>query len=209
MKLISYVVRIDHGLAPNPFWGYCTLAVCTPNHVGIHAYKGDWVMGTSPNSRGNKLVYAMQISETLRFDKYFADPRFEKKKPNVRGSWRERVGDNMYYRNEEGQWVRHRTLHHLEPEFFVRDLKHPVVFISEYFFYFGSNAPAIPAEFQELIWRRQGCKSNHDPQVVRGFLSWLKANFGPGVLGHPTDNNEVHEASCSYVEAPAKGCNEI
>ena len=34
-RLCSYVVRHDKGLAPNPFWGYCTLAVCTPNHAGV------------------------------------------------------------------------------------------------------------------------------------------------------------------------------
>jgi Nucleotide modification associated domain 2 len=36
MKVYSYVVRCDTGFAPNPFWGYCTLAACTPNHMGIH-----------------------------------------------------------------------------------------------------------------------------------------------------------------------------
>ena len=30
-----YIAVLDTGLAPNPFWGYCTLAVCTPNHMGI------------------------------------------------------------------------------------------------------------------------------------------------------------------------------
>jgi hypothetical protein len=33
-KLRSYIVRVDTGLAPNPFWGFCTLALCTPNHQG-------------------------------------------------------------------------------------------------------------------------------------------------------------------------------
>ena len=30
MKLSAYIVSTDAGLAPNPFWGVCTLAVCKP-----------------------------------------------------------------------------------------------------------------------------------------------------------------------------------
>lgn len=30
MKLFSYIVTHDAGFAPNPFWGYCTLACCKP-----------------------------------------------------------------------------------------------------------------------------------------------------------------------------------
>ncbi len=81
MKLYSYVVRNDLGLAPNPFWGYCTLAVCTPNHMGVKAEKDDWIIGTSPVSQGSKLVYAMQIFERLSFEAYYADERFVKKNP--------------------------------------------------------------------------------------------------------------------------------
>src|SRR3569833_2727055 len=44
MKLCSYIVREDTGLAPNPFWGTCTLAVCTPNHQGSRIGVGDCVM---------------------------------------------------------------------------------------------------------------------------------------------------------------------
>ena len=196
MKLYSYVIRIDHGLAPNPFWGYCTLAVCTPNHMGIKARIDDWIIGTSPNYQGNKLVYAMKISEILSFDAYFADARFEKKKPDVRSSWRELVGDNMYYKDQLGKWIQHRTIQHLSPDLQRKDLKHPFVFVAEYFFYFGDHEVAIPNEFQELIWKRQGCKYNHDPQIVEGFLKWLKVNFDPGVLGNPKDNKDCQKTSC-------------
>jgi hypothetical protein len=46
MKLCSYIIKNDTGFAPNPFWGYCTLAACTPNHMGLHLYPGDWIIGT-------------------------------------------------------------------------------------------------------------------------------------------------------------------
>lgn len=196
MKLYSYVVKIDHGLAPNPFWGYCTIAVCTPNHMGVKAQVDDWIVGTSPNSQGNKLVYAMQVSEAIPFEKYYDDERFEKKKPNIKGSWQERCGDNMYYKNQQGIWAQHRTLLHRNDEAIKKDLKHPVVFVAKHFYYFGDKAVSIPSEFQELIWKRQGCKSNHFPEVVKRFLNWLSPNFESGILGYPKDNPEVPRASC-------------
>jgi hypothetical protein len=196
MKLYSYVVKIDHGLAPNPFWGYCTIAVCTPNHMGVKAQRGDWIIGTSPNSQGNKLVYAMQVSEAIPFERYYVDARFEKKIPNVKGSWRERCGDNMYFKNQQGEWAQHRTLHHRNHETIKKDLKHPVVFVAKRFYYFGDRAMTIPSEFQELIWKRQGCKSNHSLDVVECFLNWLSASFESGILGDPKDNPEVPRVNC-------------
>jgi hypothetical protein len=196
MKLYSYVVTIDHGLAPNPFWGYCTLACCTPNHMGIKAQKDDWIIGTSPNYRDNKLIYAMHVSEVLSFDTYFSDARFEKKKPVINGSWRQRVGDNMYYKGQQGQWVQHRTIQHPSPVLIKKDLKYPFVFIAEYFYYFGDKAIEIPIDYQDLIWKSQGCKCNHDPVIVEKFLMWLKVNFDPGVLGNPIDNNECQSKMC-------------
>ncbi len=89
MRLCSYVVKFDAGLAPNPYGEYCTLAVCTPNHMGIKLTKGDWIMGTETVARGNKLIYAMQVDEVLYFDTYYHDPRFETKKPATSGQSRD------------------------------------------------------------------------------------------------------------------------
>jgi hypothetical protein len=138
----------------------------------------------------------MQVSEVLRFDKYYTDPRFEKKKPNVKGSWRERCGDNMYYLTD-GEWKQHRTLHHRKSEMRNKDLKHPFVYIAEHFYYLGDKAVEIPAEYQGLIWKRQGCSSKHNSAIVEAFLVWLQGNFQAGVLGNPMDNEEVKECgSC-------------
>jgi hypothetical protein len=76
--LHSYVIKIDSGLAPNPFWGYCTLAACTPNHMGIKIQKGDWIIGTSPVSQDSKLVYVPEDSECLLFENYYANVRLKK-----------------------------------------------------------------------------------------------------------------------------------
>ncbi len=103
----------------------------------------------------------------------------------------------MYYKDEQGQWVQdHRAIYHRSPKLFEQDTKHPVVFISELFYYFGDKAISIPIDYHELILKGQGCKHNHDPEVVIQFLIWLKANFDAGIHGIPKDNKEAQELSC-------------
>ena len=51
MKLYSYIVARDFGFAPNPFYGFCTLATCKPK-IREHASVGDWVVGTGARSSG-------------------------------------------------------------------------------------------------------------------------------------------------------------
>ena len=112
MRLCSYVVKTDKGLAPNPFWGYCTLALCTPNHMGIKAENGDWFIGNSTIAKGNKLIYAMQVEEYLPFDQYYNDPRFKRKKPEINGTWRRQCGDNMYFKDRKDNWKQHPSKFH-------------------------------------------------------------------------------------------------
>ena len=85
MKLFSYIVTHDAGFAPNPFWGYCTLACCKPK-IRKTAQKGDWIVGLSPKAKGNKIIYAMQVEEILPFEKYFHDKRFADKIPKNYGT---------------------------------------------------------------------------------------------------------------------------
>ncbi|MCC7484242.1 MAG: hypothetical protein IT529_04575 [Burkholderiales bacterium] len=73
-KLYTYVMRHDAGLAPNPFWGWCTLAVCTPNHQGSRVEPGDWIAGFQDKSRGYRLVYAMEVAERIHMMRHFLRP---------------------------------------------------------------------------------------------------------------------------------------
>ncbi len=190
MRFCSYIMRVDSGFAPNPFYGYCTLAACTPNHSGVKLSKGDWIMGTEDINRGNKLIYAMEVDEVLNFNKYFNDKRFEAKKPTATGSWRSTCGDNIYYKDHHDQWTRVRSPHHNTEELFYKDTKNPFVFISKHFYYFGENAKIIESAYSSLIWTRQGCKCDHNLDVVRAFCDWLKANYRPGIHGIPIDRDK-------------------
>jgi hypothetical protein len=208
-KLYSYVVKVDKGFAPNPFGGHCTLAACTPNHQGVRAEPGDWIMGNSDKSTGQRLIYAMRISEVMEFDDYFRDPRFAAKKPRPDGSWRNRCGDNIYFIGESGRYEQAFTYSHTEPHYLEKDTRRPRVFISDHFCYFGENAPDIPADFEGLIRDSQGCKKNHPPEMVAMFISWLEHSHKPGILGLPRDREDSTATKCkapSPRKSRSSGC---
>ena len=199
MRLCSYVVVHDFGFSPNPFGGYCTLAACTPNHQGIRLAPGDWLLGNSTAATGNLLVYAMRVSEVLDFDDYYQDPRFQTKKPRG-ATWEDRCGDNIYYRDDEGEWRQGKAFYHTEPERVGKDTKHPRVFISDHFYYFGENAPPLPAEFGSLIRRSQGCACTGSKETVLGFVAWLGSTHEPGIRGLPRDNPERGTRTTKLVQ---------
>jgi len=190
MKFCSYTIKCDAGFVPNPFWDYCTLAHCTPNHMGVKLNIGDWVMGTSASSYGNTLIYAMEVSEKIYFNDYFNDSRFQKKKPDLGGTWKEECGDNIYYLAPSGEWQQAPSLYHASPEENLQDTKHPYVYVSERFWYFGENAIEIPNEFQPLIRKCQGCKINHPPETIKGFTNWIQSNYKIGIHGLPRDRDK-------------------
>jgi hypothetical protein len=187
VKIYSYIVVHDYGFAPNPFHGWCTLAACTPNHMGVKAKKDDWIVGFDDAHHGHNLVYAMQIDAVLHFDKYHSDRRFRPKIPAQGGGWPNRCGDNLYFLTPTGKWDRVRSPFHQDPELFRKDTKHPYVFVSRHFFYFGREAIPLPKHFRVLVHARQGCKSRHDPAVVVQFVAWLERAFEPGLMADPRD----------------------
>jgi Nucleotide modification associated domain 2 len=168
--LCSYVVREDAGLAPNPFWGWCTLGVCTPNHQGTRLKPGDWIAGFLTKARGHRFLYGMQVEEVLDLNAYFHDARFEAKKPNLRGGWKERCGDNFYSRAPDGTWIQHRNRFHLGDGIKRQDTKYARVFVGSRFWYRGRSAAPIPQRFAPLAGGR-GARVNHDPTLVWSLFS--------------------------------------
>jgi hypothetical protein len=189
-ELFTYVVRVDSGLAPNPFWGVCTLAVCTPNRQGSRVRCGDWVAGFLSKRRGHRFLYAMEVDEILGLDAYYRDPRFGAKKPVVSGSWRQRCGDNFYSRGTDGGWIRQRTLHHRDEASMLKDTRFATVYIGRRFWYLGQSAASLPREFAPLAGGR-GTRVNHPPGLADAFRAWVAREFEPGLHGLPHDNTEA------------------
>jgi hypothetical protein len=196
MGYFSYKIEHDYGLAPNPFGGFCTIAVCKPT---IRANKslriGDWIIGTGSAKLKNlnHLIFAMKVEEILPMEKYWDDERFQYKKPVVNGSLVQMYGDNFYYKKKSGKWVQVNSAHSLEGGKVNRkhlevDTGGKNVLISKAFYYFGDKAIAIPERFREICNKGRNMKSASIPISVAGkFIQWLESKHKVGIHGDPID----------------------
>lgn len=201
MNFFSYKVEHDFGLAPNPFGGYCTVAVCKGGIRGNNRLQiGDWIIGTGSRSLENlsqieavhHLIYAMQLEEKITFDEYWNDPRFEYKKPYVNGSLVQMYGDNFYHRHEKTNlWVQENSAHSLDNgscnwAHLERDTTSENVLISTNFYYFGDHCPEIPEELLAICSEGRNVKSVSIPdEIEQNFVDWLTNNFEVGIHGDP------------------------
>ena len=195
MRLYSYVVRYDYGFAPNPFFGFGTLATCKPR-IRQTAQLGDWIVGTGSrqNGLGGHLVYAMQVSETLTFEAYWRDKRFRKKRPNLRGSLKRAFGDNIYHRNRKTKrWLQENSHHSRNggrTNLFnlQRDTGVNRVLVAARFTYWGGSGPKIPARFSgsdtDVLVVGQGHKCRFPPEFEQRFVRWIEQRT-PGYAGDP------------------------
>jgi hypothetical protein len=194
MMLYSYVITRDYGFAPNPFHGVCTLATCKPVIRRI-AKTGDWIIGTgsAEYQRTGQLICAMRVSESMTFDDYWADPRFRAKRPDLTGSKMQAFGDNIYSRDDSGQWVQLDSHHsrpggEINPDNVADDTQTNRVLIATEFSYFGADAPLIPAAFRgegiANVCAHRGHRSNFAPGLVEAFLDWL-SHQPSGCVGRP------------------------
>ena len=195
-RLYSYVVAWDFGFAPNPFYGYCTLATCKPK-IRKGASVGDWVVGTGSKAkkRGGRLVYAMRVGEILSLNDYWNDPRFRDKRPNRHGGKRKAFGDNIYRWDEvKSQWHQSDSFHScddgsLNSDNLCRDTSVDRMLVSDDFVYFGGSGPLVPESLRECVHVSQGHKCNFPPPLVDEFVKWIMylQETETGYCGTPTD----------------------
>ena len=189
-RLFSYIVAWDAGLAPNPYWDYCTLAVCKPQ-IRKSAKEGDWIVGISPRKIGYHLVYAMKVMETLSFDEYFQDGKFDLKKPDMESiDPRILMGDNFYEPDQEGSFIQLPSCHtHLDgsenTDHKRRDLSGEKVLASMKYYYFGNEGPVLPSSLSFLEVGRAH-RNHFDPQEITETLRFLD-QFDEGIHGDPRD----------------------
>ena len=191
MKLLRYIVRYDRGLAPNPYFGVCSLALCTPNHMNAKLGRGDWILGRAPRKGGNRLVYAMRITNVLDMNDYF--DQFPSKRPDPAGTFEQRRGDNIYY-SRDGQWRRAPSLEHNTVENFRQDCGRTVYLAegAENYWYFGAEGALqaqqeFPSRFPRLVHAGRGISYATDPRVIAGFAAWLESLGRSGLIGEPGD----------------------
>lgn len=154
--MYTYVITRDFGFAPNPFHGVCTLATCKPG-IRKSAAVGDWILGVGGKELGlthRKCILLMKVSEKISFQNYWDDSRFSLKKPCRNGSHVKMLGDNIYHKNANGEWIQEDSHHsnvdgtanhtNLDRDTGTSDQ----VLISNFFFYFGKKA--IPVDLASI-----------------------------------------------------------
>lgn len=213
MDCLLFVVARDFGFAPNPFHGVCTLATCKPV-VRRVANCGDWIFGIGGGrmKATGRLIFAMEVTESLTFDQYWTEPRFLPKRPVRNGSQKMLVGDNIYRTDPvTGNWVQEDS-HHSNADGTANhaNLRHDTktnrVLIGDRFFYFGEKAPVIPAHILDTLGygNRRGHR-RYSQKKCQQLLDWLYDDFGAvqnlvagdpfefasGARRYSVDNNKV------------------
>lgn len=186
MNLYSYIIARDFGFAPNPFYGWCTLATCKPL-IRSNAQIGDWVIGTGAKTKyrlAGHLIYAMRVDEVLTFDNYWSDQRFFCKRPLLNGSLKQMYGDNIYHRTGN-RWIQEDSHHSKEKgrpnkKNINNDTKANRILASSKFVYYGNHAPEIPKIFRPYNKTGENicCPGrNHiriSGDLAKVFINWLK-----------------------------------
>lgn len=191
-RLYSYVVQHDHGFAPNPFWGVCTLANCKPV-IRTHAAVGDLIIGTGSADLGvaGHLVYWMRVDEIVLFDEYWTAPRFARKKPNMRGSMMHRYGDNIYWTGPDGTFQQLDSFHSeddgsLSVANRERDTETTQkVLIGMEFAYYGKAAPSIPHELGFIVKKGPGHKCQFADDDRTAVEAWIVTLPERGYVNEP------------------------
>ena len=198
MRLHSYVLDHDYGFAPNPFYDVCTLATCKPS-IREHAAIGDYVVGTGCAKRHRRgfLVYFMVVDEITTYNAYWADPRFEKKRPFLRGSKVQAFGDNIYHRDPQtGEWWQANSLHSqrdgsANPINVNHDTKSEEVLIGRDYAYWGGFGPEIPAQFRDFngadICAGRGHRNHFNDDHRDQFIGWMRSLNARGYISRPLD----------------------
>jgi hypothetical protein len=193
MRNFTYKIDHDYGLAPNPFGGICTLAVCKSSiRKNRNLEIGSWIFGTGAKSVGNqyfqKLIFCMQVEEKLTFNEYWNDTRFQYKKPILNSSLVQMYGDNFYHQDEQGSWIQENSAHSnndgsTNERHLLRDTGGQYVLISKTFYYFGEKAITIPQEYISSICTDARNMSFAMPQEkVNAFIIWLQNYYEKCVL---------------------------
>lgn len=203
MKLLKYAMTVDSGLAPNPYFRVCSLALCTPNHMNARLEAGDWVIGHSTAATGRRLVYAMHLTRVLGMNEYFQ--QYPDKRPDPLGTVERQHGDNMYFQ-EGGRWIRLPSSEHNDPDSFLQDQDRRVYLAegeNSYWYFGAANAMTEIADFAErfpsLIQTRQGFSYVRDRAAIDTFVGWLSSLGKSGVLGKPRDQKPL--SAPRYIKA--------
>jgi hypothetical protein len=176
--LFSYTLRFDDGVAPNPYWGICTLAICKPVIRRV-AKVGDWIVGLgSKNSPlgdiSQKIVYIMKITKKLSLKEYndYCIKQLPNKIPDIYNKDHKRhLGDCIYDFSNANKITLRESVHVHED--ISTDLGGINALLSDNFYYFGNNPINLDDQFWLLIKSNQGHRSVSNNNIKKQFVEWF------------------------------------
>lgn len=194
MKCFAYKMEHDYGLAPNPFGGVMSLAVCKGqirNNKNLEI--GDWIVGTGSKAMkcDGVLVYAMKVENKITFDEYWQDEKYINKRPVLNGSLLQMYGDNFYHTGNDGKVIQEPSAHSNDDNtpnriHTDRDAAGKYVLLSTHFYYFGDNAPFIPNELRGILPKSRSYHYRDISEALLDkFIGWLEASYTLGIHGDP------------------------
>lgn len=193
-KGYSYVLKRDYGFAPNPFYGFLTLATCKPK-IRSKAQVGDFIIGNAPANLDNKLVFMAKVSKVITFNEYWTNKEYACKKPIMNGSFKKLYGDNIYHQLENGEWMQENSHHSnqdgsINMNNLIKDTGTTNrVLIANDFFYFGRSMIKVPLKYAACIHTGIG-HHNVDMEICNKLWSYLCANYDKGIIDLPRQFKE-------------------
>lgn len=196
-RIYRYIVAYDGGTAPNPFGGWCTLAICKPG-IRRHAEKGDWVIGFR-SVQNHQVIYAMEVEEVLPFERYWGDSRFQSRRPGKTD-----FPDNFYRPDGRSGFIREENdVHNVADQ--ATDVGGRHVLVARNYWYFGRESPPIPAHLDHLVHSGIGyvVHKRRRPDDVPQLVAWLRG-WKRGMRGHPINARAgaAIQDICGVVESP-------
>lgn len=187
MDTFTYRLNHDLGFAPNPFFGWCTLACCMTRIRKI-ARIGDVIVGIAGSDKRKglgrihpQLIYWMIVEESLTFDEYWQDPRFVNKLPKIPGPKIREVGDRTYRQDQNTrQWKFEVSMHYIagtpQPNggHVTKDTKVNRILLGRRFTYWGKSGPKLPKHLISLFPQGIGHKRlSPDTEYIEEFHKFL------------------------------------
>jgi hypothetical protein len=136
----------------------------------------------------------MKVDETLSFDQYWNDPRFQAKKPRLNGSQKQAFGDNIYHKHSAtGKWEQANSHHSLpngcpNKANVDHDTQTDRVLIGFDYAYWGGDGPKILSSLRtELCKSGPGHKCKFASPFIEKTTAWLLSLSARGYAGRPLD----------------------
>ena len=162
-----------------------------------------------PNEKAH-VLYAMKVTEKLKFKDYWDKSEYNVKRPKMDGSLEHRRGDNIYDYSINAIIPRQLYSQHShadgseDEDMKTHDLGGVYVLISSDFIYFGKKSKPLPDSLLHLIKKGPGHKSNFTEDDINSLEKWLKQTGYKQGVGTRLDDPHDFDRPLSHCHSAAR-----